>query len=80
MKRIMSILASGLLATAAFAAPELTDENKATITEALAAQGFEVEEITVDGDNYAVVALKDDQKMVLTISEAFELVDTQPAS
>lgn len=79
-KLILSLFATSLLASAVFAAPELTDENKAALTEALSAQGYAVEEITVDGDNYSVVAVKDDQKMVLTISEAFELVDAQPAS
>lgn len=78
-KLMMSLVATGLLASSVMAAAELTDENQAAITDALAAAGYTVEEITADGDHYTVKATMEDAGYILTVSETFEIMDTQPA-
>ncbi len=79
MKKLMvTVIAATALANSAFAMAELTDDNTKALTEALTQQGYSVEEITVVDDNYNVIASKDDQTYVLTISDAFEVLDSQP--
>ncbi len=81
MKKLMlSLAATGLMAGAVFAAAELNDENQAALTEALLAEGYTVVEITLDdAGNYLVTATMEDANYVLTVSETFEVIETQPA-
>ncbi len=81
IKYTTSTFAALALATSVFAAPELTEENVATLTSLLEGQGFTVEDVQVDGDNYSVLAANEDGAQVqLTVNETYEVLDSQPAA